>query len=113
MMERVAELLRAQQAKTAEYSAAWMVAEQLLDLCREEPSCTPILAQDLENDAMSIVEAEKKIRAFADAHKKGSSSCVPPKEADRILREFYGLPKRGETAAAPGGIQTDYLSLLR
>ena len=45
---------------------------------------------------MSITEAEKKIKAYADAHKTGSFACVTPAEADRILREFYGLPQRGK-----------------
>ncbi|MEI3305912.1 MAG: hypothetical protein V8R40_07740, partial [Dysosmobacter sp.] len=54
------------------------------------------LAQDLENASMSITEAEKKIKAFADGHKTGSFACVTPGEADDILREFYGLgtPRR-------------------
>ena len=40
---------------------------------------------------MSIQQAEKKIKAYADAHKTGSFACVTPAEAERILREFYGL----------------------
>ena len=51
----------------------------------------------LPPEAMSITEAEKKIKAFADAHKTGGFACVTPEESDRILREFYGLPPR------PGG----------
>ena len=48
---------------------------------------------------MSITAAEKKIKAFADGHKTGNFSCVTPMEADRILREFYGLPE--PSAALP------------
>ena len=48
---------------------------------------------------MSIVEAEKKIKAFADSHKSGGFACVTPAESDRILREFYGLPQRQESGA--------------
>ena len=54
----------------------------------------------LENPEMEIVQAEKKIKAFADAHKTGSFSCVTPAESDRILREFYGL---GAAGATPSG----------
>ena len=104
--------LREQQAKVAAHSAPWMVAQQLMDICRNEPTCAEIIAQDLENEKMSIVEAEKKIKAFADNHKSGSSACVGPEDSDRILREFYGLPKQGEAASA-GGITTDYMDLLR
>ena len=66
-----------------------------------EPGSAELIAQDLENETMSITEAEKKIKAFADGHKTGNFSCVTPMEADRILREFYGLPSPGESAPVP------------
>lgn len=90
--------LREQQGKEKEFSAPWMVAEQLMDICREDPVGAELICQDLDHPEMSIRMAEKKIKAFADAHKSGNSSCVPPREADRILREFYGLPKPGGAA---------------
>lgn len=86
------EKLRAQQAAVKERSAPWMVAEQLMDLCRREPDCAELIDRDLDNPQMGIVEAERKIKAFADQHKTGSFSCVTPGEAERILRDFYGLP---------------------
>ena len=46
---------------------------------------------------MSLANAEKKIKAYADKHRKGNFACVPPNVAENILREFYGLPG----AAAP------------
>ena len=52
---------------------------------------------------MSLAECEKKIKAFADAHKTGNFSCVVPAEAERIIREFYGLPAAGSAAPLPGG----------
>ena len=70
-----------------------MVGEQLKDICRREPRSAELLAQDLKVEAMSITEAEKKIKAFADGHKTGNFACVTPGEADNILREFYGLPE--------------------
>ena len=85
--------LREQQSKVKDRSPQWMVAEQLIDICRMEPASAELIAQDLDNPAMSITKAEKKIKAFADSHKTGNFSCVTPMEADRILREFYGLPK--------------------
>ena len=100
MTEKAIQLLKAQQAKVPARSAPWMAAEQLMDLCRREPECAALLAADLENEGMSIVEAEKKIKAFADHHKTGSFACVTPAEAETILREFYGLPKPGEEKEA-------------
>lgn len=100
MIERAIALLNEQQSKVKERSAPWMVAEQLKDICRQEPDSAELIAQDLENPEMGIVQAEKKIKAFADAHKTGSFSCVTPSEAESILREFYGL---GASGADPAG----------
>lgn len=90
--EEAVRRLREQQAGVKEHSAPWMVAQQLMDICRHEPASAGLILQDLDRESMSIVEAEKKIKAYADAHKTGGFACVPPDEADRILREFYGLP---------------------
>ena len=50
-----------------------------------------------------LTEAEKKIRAWADEqhHKMRTENCVavPPNVAEKILREFYGLPERSEKPA--------------
>ena len=85
-------MLREQQSQVKEGSPQWMVAEQLMDICRAEPESAELIAQDLGVEAMSITEAEKKLKAYADSHKTGNFSCITPAEADRILREFYGLP---------------------
>ena len=95
--------LAAQQDKVKPRSPQWMVAEQLKDICRREPKSAELIAQDLRLESMSITEAEKKIKAYADGHKTGNFSCVTPIEADRILREFYGLPEP-ETAPAPESV---------
>ena len=100
--ERAVALLEEQQAKVPARSPQWMVGEQLKDICRREPHCAELIAQDLENPAMSITEAERKIKAFADGHKTGMFSCVSSAEADRILREFYGLPSPAEEQPGPG-----------
>ena len=71
--------------------AAWMVGEQLKDICRREAHSAQIILEDLGNSKMSIGEAEKKIAARAKANKQGNCGCVTPWEAEDILREFYGL----------------------
>ena len=83
------EKITAQQPKTR--SAVWMVGEQLKDLLRAEPHLAELVVQDLENQEMSLTECEKRIKAFADKHKTGGFACVIPSEAERIIREFYGL----------------------
>ncbi|MBR1660162.1 MAG: hypothetical protein IJ705_07580 [Oscillospiraceae bacterium] len=115
-MKDAFELLRAQQEKAPEGSACWMVAEQLMDICRAEPYNAELIAQDLKNKSMSIAEAEKKIRDRADEkHRKngGSSVCVSPKEAEEILRKFYGLPDPGAVAEAPAGVLLDFADFMR
>ena len=95
--------LLAQQAKVKARSPQWMVAEQLMDICRHEPACEALLDKDLDVAEMSITEAEKKIKAFADSHKSGGFACVTPAESDNILREFYGLPKNSGTVLRQTG----------
>lgn len=100
MQEKAITMLEAQQAKVKLHSPQWMVGEQLKDICRMEPKSAELIAQDLENEAMSITAAEKKIKAFADGHKTGNFACVTPAEAENILREFYGLPRPDEIKPA-------------
>lgn len=92
--------IEAQQEKVKARSPQWMVGEQLKDICRSEPENAELIYQDLQVEKMSITAAEKKIKAFADAHKTGSFACVTPVEAERILREFYGLPDKGMSKGA-------------
>lgn len=100
----VFEKIETQQAKEPGRTAAWMVGEQLKDICRMEPRSAELIGKDLDIKEMSIQAAAKKIKEHADKHKTGSFACVTPIEADRILREFYGLgenPERGVEDAAP------------
>ena len=98
--ERALAALKAQQEKVKARGPQWMVAEQLMDICRREPESAELIGQDLERSGMSITDAEKKIKAFADSHKTGNFACVTPIEAEDILREFYGLAKAESAAAA-------------
>lgn len=113
MSDRAIQMLLEQQSKVKERSAPWCVARQLMDICRLEPDSAEIMAQDLENESMSIVEAEKKIKAFADKHKTGNFSCVDKEDADNILREFYGLPKPGEDSSGGNGVVLNLADFLR
>lgn len=99
-LQAALEKITAQQPK--ERTAVWMVGEQLKDMLRAEPHLAELVAQDLDVKELSLAECEKKIKAFADAHKTGGFACVIPSEAERIIRAFYCLPQRGE-AAEPAG----------
>ena len=100
-VEKAIAAIEEQQAEVKARSPQRMVGEQLKDICRHEPGCAELIYQDLQVKEMSITEVEKKIKAFADKNKTGNFACVTPMEADRILREFYGLPERFEDGGAP------------
>ena len=94
VLNSVISKIEAQQEK-CQNEAAFCVGEQLKDMAREDSSVAELLDKDLDVEDMSITMAEKKIKAYADSHRKGRCGFVPPTEADRILREFYGLPGGG------------------
>ncbi len=109
--EKAIAAIEAQQTKLEEDSMPWLVGEQLKDICRMEPRSAELIAQDLEVKEMSIVAAEKKIKAFADGRKKNNSSGVSGRQSDRILREFYGLTSIGEAASVPERAEDHVLRL--
>ena len=92
----VFEKIEAQQ-KGKEETAPWMVGEQLKDILRGQPELQELVDKDIDNKGMGLEDCEKKLKAYADKHHKGSSFCVIPTVAEKIIREFYGLP--GQTAA--------------
>ena len=61
MIERAIAMLEEQQSKVRVRSPQWMVAEQLKDICRQEPHCAELIAQDLEKygDVRVIAVVEK------------------------------------------------------
>ena len=92
------------QQKGKEDTIIWEVGEQLKEICRADSHCAEIVAEDLENPDMSIEKAERQIKAWADKQKRvGNGVGVSGIVAERILREFYGLPAAGAapTPAAP------------
>lgn len=86
------ELIHHQQEGMGPQDAAYWVGQQLLEMVAGDEHAAGILAQDLANNKeMSIDHAEKRIKAYADKHRKGNFAVVPPAQAEEILREFYGL----------------------
>ena len=112
----VFEKIEAQQAGK-ENTGPWMVGEQLKDICRADSGCAEIVEQDLENPGMSIAECEKKIKAKADEIQKKSKQkcvCIPPNVAEKVIREFYGLPEaqaKASSEPSPVADTTDFLDL--
>lgn len=88
-----------QQKKHKQGSAPWCVGEQLKDMLRAEPALAPLVEQDLAQPGMDLAGCELKIRDFAGKHKEGNVGFCGPADAERIIREFYGLPPRGDAPA--------------
>ena len=113
MVEEAIRKLREQQGRVKERSAPWLAAEQLMDICRREPESAELIAQDLDNPEMGIVQAERQIKVYADAHKTGNFSCVTPMESEDILRKFYGLPvPRRDKPFEGGAVSVDLADFL-
>ena len=93
MLENLIEKISKQQ-EGKENTAVWMVGEQLKDICKRTPAAVEIVLQDLDVAEMSIENAEKKIKEYADEqHKKnkGNCACAPPNIAQDIIVEIYGI----------------------
>ena len=101
ILEKAMLAITAQQPK--ERTAVWMVGEQLKDMLRAEPHLAEMVEQDLGVADMSLANCEKKIKEFSDKNKPKNANCfcVSPAEAERIIREFYGLPAGHGEQAAP------------
>lgn len=96
------EKITAQQGE--ENTPVWMVGEQLKDIIQDCPGWQEIVEQDLEQETMSLAECEKKIKAYADKHKKNGFACVVPSVAEKIIRDFYGLTDEAKGTAAGGNV---------
>lgn len=96
----VYEMIEAQQ-KGHEGTTVFTVGEHLKMICRADPACEQIVAEDLQHKSMGIVECEKQVAALADeiekkAKNKGKSLRVGVDffAAEDTIRKFYGLPDR-------------------
>ena len=108
MLKNCFEKIEAQRSALPEGHPARMLGLQLMDICRTDPACAELVAQDLEKEAMSLAACEKKLRAWAGKQKRiDNCVCVPPDVAERIIREFYGLPGlsgEGTDCHGPAGL---------
>lgn len=94
MLQRCIELITAQQKAVGLIGPVFWCGEQLKDICKATPGAAALVAADLEQPGMGIADCEKKIGEHF--RKNRTSAEEGPKAADKIIREFYGLP-------APGG----------
>ena len=91
--------LIAEQQKGHETEPSFMIGEQLKEIAEREPLSAELLERDLEIEEMNLEAAEKHFQEYADRnHGKAKAFCITPKVAERLLREFYGLPIPEENA---------------
>ena len=94
MLNKAIEAITAQQPK--QRTDVWMVGEQLKDLLRAEPQWADMILQDLRNPSQSLEAVAKKIRDKASKNRVGNCGCVTPAEAEKIIRDVYGIPEKTE-----------------
>ena len=97
-MAKLYDLITEQQ-KGHETAPRFMIGEQLKEIAEREPLSAELLERDLEIEEMNLAAAEKHFQEYADKnHGKAKAFCITPKAAERLLREFYGLPTPEENA---------------
>lgn len=93
-LQKAIEEIRKQIEKLDPRKKVWCVGMQLIDILNETPTAAAIVLEDFKNPGMKVEDCEKKIEAFAKENRDGNVGFCPPLEADRIIREFYGIPAR-------------------
>ena len=114
-MTKVFEQIEVQQ-KGHEKEPLFMVGEQLKEIAAKEPLAAELLEKDLATQGMGLADAAKKLQEYADKnHGRAKCFCITPPVAEKILREFYGLPepvkvtKKIEQVTAPKIDLSDFL----
>lgn len=101
-LQEATEIIRKQQGKRG---PVWMCGEQLLEMIAADEAAAKLVLDDLKHGGMSLEACERKIKHFATGH----GGCCTGAEAEKIIREYFGLQKaetaskEPETAAAPAG----------
>lgn len=98
------EKISSQQKGLKEHSMAFAFGEQLKAICQESEATAELVATDLDNAEMSIEKFAKIVKKKADEiHKeeKTNEVAISPLYVDKLIRDFYGLPPKGEAPPKP------------
>lgn len=100
-----------EQRKDHKDKPRYMIGSQLLDICESQPSAVDIVLRDLDIPELSLEAAEKHLKSYSDKnHGSAKCFCITPDVAERLLREFYGIPAASEGAGGRGIIDiSDFL----
>ncbi len=106
-LKKVFELIEKQQ-RGHEDKPRFMIGEQLKDIARREPLSAELLLRDLQIPEMSLEAAEKRLQKYSDDnHKSAKCFCITPAVAEKILREFYGLPKPEDAVSGSAEVKEE------
>ena len=92
-------MIKEQQKALTPDAAPWCVGEQLKDIIKETPELAPIVGDDLDKKGFALTDCEKKIAAYAKKNARNGVGFCGPAQADKIIREFYGLTNATPTPA--------------
>lgn len=87
------------------------VGEILMRICETNQAAAEIVEQDLGNPDMSLEKCFAKMRETAQKKQKNSCYYMPHEEAEKIIREFYGIPERTKKAGATHQHQAEIIDL--
>lgn len=85
------------------------VGQILLGLCEADAHIARLVEQDLENPDMSLEKCFAKMREIAQKKQKNNCYYMLPEEAEKTIRDFYGIPERKAGTASQH--QTEILDL--
>lgn len=77
--------IQEQQKKYSEDSKEHCIAQQIIDIVEEDEHNAELVGEDFSDKTLE--EIESKIHKYANKH----GGCTPPKAADKIIREHFGL----------------------
>ncbi len=88
-LQEATEIIRKQQGPRG---PVWMCGEQLLEMIAPDAAAAKLVLNDLKHGGMSLKDCEANIRAFASKN----GSCCTGREAEKIIRKYFGLQERAE-----------------
>lgn len=92
------------QSQYNENDKHYWIAEQVKDIAAESDDNAQHIFNDLDDDKMSLKEIEKKIAEYAKTH----GGCTPPKAADKIIRDFFGLAELAKKLSMSSAEVTEF-----
>ena len=93
------EKITAQQKGLNKRGNAFAFGEQLKAICKESEATAELVATDLDNAEMSIEKFAEVVKKKADEIQKAEKTNevdISPLYVDELIRDFYGLPPKGE-----------------